>query len=245
MSAFTDAFRFIAHNGAVPGQPQLPSLWHYTVQTLWISGLGLVIAMIIGLAVGVGLGHAHRFSLIAINGSNIGRALPSLAILAFGDAILGLGLGVTEVALVILAVPVIVTNAYVAVDGVDRELVDAARGMGMSDMRILRQVELPLALPLIFAGIRTAAVYVVATATIASLAGYNGGLGAIITNEASYHLSGVVGAAICVAALALAVDGLLGLVQRAVTPRGLRANAAERAAAPVLEPALSGSTAGA
>jgi len=222
MHTFVDAFRFIAHNGPVAGDPGAPTLLHYTVQTLWISGIGLAIALAIGLAVGVGLGHIHRFSVLAINLSNVGRALPSLAILAIGDALLGLGLGVTELALVILAVPVIVTNAYVAVDGVDRELVDAARGMGMTGGEILRRVELPLALPLIFAGIRTAAVYVVATATIASLAGYNGGLGAIITNEASYHLFGVIGAAICVAALALGVDLLIAAVQRGLTPRGLK-----------------------
>lgn len=231
MQTFADALRFIAQNGPVPGDPTAPTLAHYTLQTLWISGLGLAIALPLGLVVGIGLGHIHRFSFVAINVSNIGRALPSLAILAIGDAIFGLGLGVTEIALVVLAVPVIITNAYVGVDGVDRELVDAARGMGMTGPEVLRHVEVPLALPLIFAGIRTAAVYVVATATIASLAGYNGGLGAIITNEASYHLSGVVGAAICVAALALAVDLAVGLVQRALTPRGLKLQA-ELAALP-------------
>ncbi len=222
MQTFVDAFKFIAQNGPVAGDPGAPTLLHYTLQTLWISGLGLAIALPIGLIAGIGLGHIHRFSFVAINVSNVGRALPSLAILAIGDAILGLGVGVTEIALVVLAVPIIVTNAYVGVDGVDRDLVDAARGMGMTGLEVLRHVELPLALPLIFAGIRTAAVYVVATATIASLAGYNGGLGAIITNEASYHLSGVVGAAICVAVLALGVDLVVGLAQRALTPRGLR-----------------------
>jgi osmoprotectant transport system permease protein len=94
--------------------------------------------------------------------------------------------------------------------------------MGMSGWRILWRVEMPLAIPLLFAGIRTAAVYVVATATIASLAGYNGGLGYIISDEPSYHLSGVLGAAICIAALALLVEGGLALVQRSLTPRGVR-----------------------
>jgi osmoprotectant transport system permease protein len=110
----------------------------------------------------------------------------------------------------------------VGIAGVDPEIVDAARGMGMNGWQILWRVEVPLAIPLIFAGVRTAAVYVVATATIASLAGYNGGLGYIIADEQSYHLSGVLGAAICVAGLALVVDGLMALVQRALTPRGVR-----------------------
>jgi osmoprotectant transport system permease protein len=222
MSTFSDAITFIAHNGPVAGDPEAPTLLHYVGQTLWISAIGLSISLVIGLGVGIWLGHIHRFSFLAINVSNIGRALPSLAVLAIGDAIFGLGLGVTELALVILAVPILITNTYAAIDGVEDELVDAARGMGMTGPEVLRRVELPLALPLIFAGIRTAAVYIVATATIASLAGYNGGLGAIITNEASYHLYGVIGAAICVAALALLVDGVIALVQRAVTPRGLR-----------------------
>jgi osmoprotectant transport system permease protein len=144
-------------------------------------------------------------------------------VLAIGDAFLGLGLTVVELALVILAVPPIVTNAYLGVDGVDRDLVDAARGMGMSEREILTRVELPLALPLIFAGIRTAAVFVISTTTIASLAGFSGSLGDPIANETSYHFSGVLGAAICVAALALAVEGVLALAQRLLTPRGLRA----------------------
>ncbi|HEY5319031.1 MAG TPA: ABC transporter permease subunit, partial [Solirubrobacteraceae bacterium] len=113
-------------------------------------------------------------------------------------------------------------NAYVAIVGVDPEVVDAARGMGMTGWKILWRVEVPLSIPLIFAGVRTAAVYVVATATIASLAGYNGGLGYIISDEPGYHLSGVLGAAICVAILALLVEGLLALAQRALTPRGVR-----------------------
>ena len=113
--------------------------------------------------------------------------------LAIGDAFLGLGLTVVELALVILAVPPIVTNAYLGVDGVDPDLVDAARGMGMSEREILRRVELPLAVPLIFAGIRTAAVFVISTTTIASLAGFSGSLGDIIANETSYHFSGVLG----------------------------------------------------
>jgi osmoprotectant transport system permease protein len=143
-------------------------------------------------------------------------------VLAIGDAFFGLGLTVVELALVILAVPPIVTNAYLGVDGVDRELVDAARGMGMSAWQTISRVELPLAAPLLFTGIRTAALFVVSTTTIAALAGFSGSLGDVIANQTSYHFSGVLGGAICVAALALAVDGVLMLVQRLLTPRGLR-----------------------
>jgi osmoprotectant transport system permease protein len=226
---FVEAFKFIAHNGAVSGQSGLPTLTHLALETLRVGAIGVAISVAIAAPLGVWLGHIHRGSFLAINLGNIGRALPSLAVLAIGDAFFGLGLTVVEIALVILAVPPIVTNAYLGVDGVDRDLVDAARGMGMSEGEILRRVELPLALPLIFAGIRTAAVFVISTTTIASLAGFSGSLGDIIANETSYHFSGVLGAAICVAALALAVEGALALVQQALTPRGLRAVKPKRA----------------
>jgi osmoprotectant transport system permease protein len=222
MHQFVEAFEFIAKNGAIDGQPGLPSLSHLALETLKVGAIGVAISIVIAVPVGVWLGHVHRGSFVAINLGNIGRALPSLAVLAIGDAFLGLGLTVVEVALVILAVPPIITNAYLGVDGVDRDLVDAARGMGMSEGEILRRVELPLAVPLIFAGIRTAAVFVISTTTIASLAGFSGTLGDPIANETSYHFSGVLGAAICVAALALVVEGLLTLLQRGLTPRGVR-----------------------
>jgi osmoprotectant transport system permease protein len=222
MHQFVEAFEFIAENGAIDGQSGLPSLSHLALETLKVGAIGVAISIAIAVPVGVWLGHVHRGSFVAINLGNIGRALPSLAVLAIGDAFLGLGLTVVEVALVILAVPPIITNAYLGVDGVDRDLVDAARGMGMSEGEILRRVELPLAVPLIFAGIRTAAVFVISTTTIASLAGFSGTLGDPIANETSYHFSGVLGAAICVAALALVVEGVLTLLQRGLTPRGVR-----------------------
>ncbi len=219
---FAEAFTFIAHNGAVRGQPGLPALTHLTLETLKVAAIGVAISLAIAVPIGVWLGHVHRGSFAAINIGNIGRALPSLLVLAIGDAFLGLGLTVVELALVVLAVPPVITNAYLGIDGVDRELVDAARGMGMSEREILLRVELPLAVPALFAGIRTAALLVVSTTTIASLAGFSGSLGDVIANETSYHFSGVLGAAICVAGLALLIEGLLALVQRALTPRGLR-----------------------
>ncbi|HEX4435902.1 MAG TPA: ABC transporter permease [Solirubrobacteraceae bacterium] len=221
MSDFGGAFRFIFHNGAVAGNPGLPSLVHLSLETLKVGLIGVAISLVIAAPLGIWLGHIHRGSFFAINVGNVGRALPSLAVLAIGDAFLGLGLGVVELALVVLAFAPIVTNAYLGVVEVDPELVDAARGMGMGELEILRRVELPLAVPLLFAGIRTAALFVISTTTIASLAGFSGTLGDIIANETSYHFSGVLGAAICVAALALAVEGVLALVQRAVTPRGV------------------------
>ena len=131
------------------------------------------------------------------------------------------------IALSVLGDRPILTNSYEAVDRVDRDIVEAARGMGMTRVQILRHVELPLALPLLFTGIRVAAVTIVATAPVASVAG-GGGLGDIIVNQASYRLSGVLGASMCVMALSAAVFlGLAGL-QFAVTPRGLRRTSVPR-----------------
>ena len=221
MNSVSLALDFIGRNGQIPGEPQLPTLVHLTLETVKIAWIGVGIALVIALPVGLWLGHIHRGSFVAINVGNIWRALPSLAVLAIGVAFLGLGLRNVELALIVLAVPPVITNAYVAIHGVDRDVVDAARGMGFSGWQILRKVELPLGVPLIFAGIRTAALFVVSTTTIAALTGYSGSLGDIINNEASYHLSGVLGAAICIAALALLTDLLLALVQRALTPRGV------------------------
>lgn len=230
MHEFIEAFRFIAHDGAVAGEPSLPSLGYLALQTLKVGLIGVAIALVIAIPLGVWLGHIHRGSFFAINSGNIGRALPSLVVLAIGDAFLGLGLTVVELALIILAVPPVITNTYLGVANVDRDLVDAARGMGMSEPQIVTRVELPLAVPAIFAGIRTASVFVISTTTIASLAGFSGSLGDVIANETSYHFSGVLGAAICVAALALFVDAALALAQRALTPRGLKLLAHERRA---------------
>ncbi len=222
MHDFIEAFKFIGRDGQIPGAPHVPTLVHLTLGTLKIAGIGVALALLIALPVGLWLGHIHRGSFIAINIGNIWRALPSLAVLAIGVAFLGLGLGNVELALIVLAVPPVITNAYVAIDEVDRDVVDAARGMGMSGWEILRKVEVPLGIPLIFAGIRTAALFVVSTTTIAALTGYGGSLGDIINNEASYHLAGVLGAAICIAALALLVELVLALVQQRLTPRGLK-----------------------
>jgi osmoprotectant transport system permease protein len=213
LHTFVDAFRFI---GDHPG-----FLAHKALEQLELSGAALAIAVGIALPLGVILGHLHRGSGIAIGASIVGRALPSLVLIAAFLTILGIGFVNNMVALAVLATGPILTNAFDSVDGVDRDAVEAARGMGMTGPQILRRVELPLAVPLLFAGVRIAAVTVVATAPIAAIAG-GGGLGDIIVNQASYRLSGVLGASLCVMLLsALVFLGLLGL-QIAVTPRGLR-----------------------
>jgi osmoprotectant transport system permease protein len=192
-----------------------------TVAHLEISFLAIGAAILIALPLGIWLGHIHRGSFLAITISNIGRALPSLAVIAIGIGFLGIGTRNVVVALFILAGPVILTNAFVAVHGVDPDAVQAAQAMGMRPRQVLTRVELPLALPLIFAGVRTATVYVVATATLATFAG-GGGLGDIVVNEPSYGTGGVIAASLTITVLTFGIDGLLALVQRWVTPVPLR-----------------------
>ena len=213
LTVFGDALEFVVDERRLI----LQKTWEH----LLLSGAAMAIALVIALPLGLWLGHRHRGSFLAVNVANLGRALPSLAVIAVGFVFLGVGFWSVALALVVLAIPPILTNAYVAVDSVQADAVEAARGMGMTDRQVITRIELPLALPLIFAGIRTATVFVVATATIAAVAG-GGGLGDIIVNQAGYGLEGVVGAAICVSVLALAADGAVGLLQRALTPAGLR-----------------------
>ncbi|HEY6016122.1 MAG TPA: ABC transporter permease subunit, partial [Gaiellaceae bacterium] len=170
---------------------------------------------------GIVLGHLRRGSTVAIGASIVGRALPSLVLIGVLLTVLGIGFVNNMVALAVLAAGPLLTNGYEAVAGVDQDAVEAARGMGMSGTQILRAVELPLAVPLLFAGLRIAAVTVVATAPIAAVAG-GGGLGDIIVNQASYELKGVLGASLCVMALSVLVFALFVALQRLVTPRALR-----------------------
>jgi osmoprotectant transport system permease protein len=191
-----------------------------TLEHLIIAAIAIAISLVLALPAGIVLGHKHRGSLVAINVSNVLRALPSLALIAVSLAFIGLSRLNITIALVALALPPILTNAYTAVDSVDPDAVESARGMGMSERQVLTVVELPLSWPLIFAGIRTASVYVIATAPLAAIAG-GGGLGDIILNQPTYGLAGVIAATIVTVVLAFAVDGALGLVQRGLTPSGL------------------------
>jgi osmoprotectant transport system permease protein len=209
---FLDAFRFIADNG--------PLLLEKTGELAELSFAALGVALVLALPLGLWLGHRHRGLSLALGVSTLGRALPSVVLIAFGIALLGIGFWNTMAALVALGIPPILTNAYFAVEGTDRDAVEAARGMGLTGRQILFRIELPLGLPLVVAGIRIAAVFVIATATIAAIAG-GGGLGDIIVNQASYGLAGVLAGALCVSAVAFLTAFALGLVHRAVSPRGM------------------------
>lgn len=193
---------------------------------LELSGLAVAVALLIAGPIALYLGHTGRGGFIAINVANIGRALPSLALLAFGLVIaiaLGLGLGFwpTMFALVPLAIPPIMTNMYVAVREVDPDIVDAARGMGLSEREILRGIEIPLGLPLMLAGIRTAAVNVVATATLGALVA-GGALGRFIVDGlALREFDQLFAGAVLVALLAIVTEITFSALERASRSPGM------------------------
>jgi osmoprotectant transport system permease protein len=224
LSDFNDALDFIVHQReSVSGGVQVGGheLLGFTGTHLLVSGVAVLLACAISVPIGLYLGHVRKGEFLAITVSNVGRAIPTLALLAFFVAYLGVGFVNVTFVLVLLAIPPILTNVYVGITQVDRETVDASRGMGLTELQIIRRVELPLALPIIFGGIRTSSVNVVATATIAPLASVNT-LGTPIINANVYGSAGRLGAAVLVALLTLAVDLALTGVQRAVTPAGLK-----------------------
>ncbi|MFE3154641.1 ABC transporter permease [Streptomyces sp. NPDC059221] len=185
-------------------------IWNRLGQHLFLTVVCLLISCLIALPVALVLGHLGRGGALAVNISNIGRAVPTFAVLVLLllTPIGGHGAWPTIIALVLFAVPPLLTNAYVGMREVDRDIVRAARGMGMTGGQLMLGVEVPLALPLILTGVRIAAVQLVATATLAALAG-GGGLGRIIT--AGFNLastSQVVAGAVLVAVFALIVEGL-------------------------------------
>lgn len=191
-------------------------IWHRLEQHLFLTVGCLLISCLIALPVAVALGHLGKGGAFAVNISNVGRAVPTFAVLVLLllTPIGRYGEGPTVVALVLFAVPPLLTNAYVGMREVDRDVVQAARGMGMTGRQLLVRVEVPLALPLILTGVRIAAVQLVATATLAALAG-GGGLGRIIT--AGFDLAStpqVVAGAILVAVFALIVEGVFEIGQR-------------------------------
>ena len=207
----------------VTGQPVgglaevLGFMWTQT----WISVLALVVSMSIALPIGLYLGHRGTGELVAVALGNAGRAIPELALIAFMAAFVGLGVFNLTVALMVLGIPPILTNAFVGMRQVDPGAVEAARGVGMTEFEVIRKVELPLAIPTIMTGVRTAAVNIVATATIAPLVGVLT-LGDYIINVNVYGDEGVLAGAILVALLALMFELVLAGIQRLLTPRGVK-----------------------
>jgi osmoprotectant transport system permease protein len=224
-SAFGDAVNWIFHEReSVAGTVRIGGLGEvgrFVATHLELSFAALAIAMLVSIPIGLVLGHLGKAQFMAISVSNVGRAVPAIALIAFFIAFFGVGFSNVCLALILLGIPPILTNTYVGVRGVNRTALDSARAMGLSDWQIIRGVELPLAMPTIWTGVRISLVSIVATATIAPYASVNT-LGLPIINEQIYGDPGRLGACIVIALLTLSLDGLFVLLERVVIPRGVR-----------------------
>lgn len=227
-----DTFAWLLDAGNWTGASGVPQR---LLEHLGYSVVATLAAAAIALPLGLLLGHTGRFGNLAINVANIGRAIPTFGLIVIAFILLRFSVLPVFIALVALAIPPILTNTYVGIRQVDREVREAAAGMGMSGTQILWRVEAPIAVPLIMAGIRVSAVQVVATATLAAVVSF-GGLGRFIIDGLAQGVQGparglpqVIAGALLVASLAILTEVALGWVQRAVTPAGL----SDRAPSPV------------
>ncbi len=230
LASFGGAFEFIftpqtsnvTGGNTVGGLHQAIEL---TLNQLEVTVLALLLALVIALPVGLYFGHKGSGELVAVGLGNAGRAVPELALIALMAAVVGVGLLNLTIALAVLGVPPILTNTFVGIRQVDPATVQAARGIGMTEFEIVRKVEAPTAIPSIFTGIRGATINIVATATIAPLAGV-ATLGEFILGENVFGPDGVLAGAILVALLALVLEFSLAGLQRLLTSRGLKLKAA-------------------
>jgi glycine betaine/choline ABC-type transport system substrate-binding protein/ABC-type proline/glycine betaine transport system permease subunit len=201
----------------VGGSHLLPLLWTH----LRVTFEAVLVACLVALPIGLWLGHRGKGELAASTAANVGRAVPSFAVLVFFSTYFGLNVANLVFAMVLLALPPIFVNTYVGIRQVEPDIVDAARGMGLSERGLVTHVELPLALPLIFGGIRTSTVNVLATATLGPYVGVDT-LGVPIINANVHGDAGRLGTAILIALLAIGAELTFAALQRAVTPRGLK-----------------------
>ena len=232
MSYFGDVWSWLGDGSHWNGAEGVP---HRFLEHIQISVISLLIAVVIALPLGLVLGHFRRGGFVAVNLANLGRAIPAISILLIAVLVFGVGdppsylrhIGVVSIpafiALVLLAIPPVLTNTYAGITSVDADVRDAAVGMGMKDGEVLRRVEFPLATPLIMAGIRTSAVAVVATATLLAYVG-GGGLGRFIIDGAaiSVHDPRIFVGAMFVAVLSIIVELTLSFVQRRIVPQPLQ-----------------------
>jgi osmoprotectant transport system permease protein len=223
METFLDALHWLYTGSHWSGFDGIPIR---VFQHIEMSAAAIAVASLIAIPAGMYVGHTRRFEFVSVSVANVGRAVPSFGILVIAYAIvlkvapsLAFGFTPTVIALILLAIPPVLTNSYVGIQAVDADIIEAARGMGMTERDVLLKLELPLAAPLIMAGLRTAAVTVVATATLGALIG-GGGLGRyIIDGFAQSDDPMLVAGALLVAVLAVLTEFSFALLERGLTPR--------------------------
>ena len=218
MNLFGDAFAWIFDPAHWAGGPDVSG---HVLEHLGVSGVCVLIAVAIALPIGIAIGHTGKGRGAAILISNVARALPTLGLLSILILLTGIGVLPIVIVLVILAIPPMLAGAYAGVESVDRQTIDAARALGMTEWQIIARVEIPLALPLLLGGLRATALQVIATLGIASAFAF-GGLGIYLINGlATRDFVQLLAGAILITALALVVDGVLAVAQRFVVPRGV------------------------
>ena len=244
MNLVTETAAWLTNPAQWAGQTGIPNR---LTEHILISSVSLAIALLLALPAGLAIGHTGRGAGLAAGVANLGRALPSLAVIALAipftvliNPVLGGAILPTLVAMVVLAVPPILVNAYTGIAEVDRDLVEAGRGMGMREREILAGIELPIALPVVLGGVRSAAVQIVATATLGAIFG-SGGLGRFLVDGIAQNDDGqVFGGVLLVAGLAIATELAVEILQRLVRSPGLGSGAATPPAANDLVPPVFG-----
>lgn len=203
-------------------QLQRPEWLERVVQHVQLSALALLVGILVSVPLAVAVSRHPRAALLSINVTNLGRAVPDLALLALALIVIGLGFWSAEAALILLSMPPILINTVTGLNQVEDKIIDSARGMGLSEWQILTSVQLPIAAPVIFAGIRTSAVQVVAGATLATFIG-GGGLGVfIVAGFAGFDYPMMLAGALAVAVLAIVTEFTFGGLERLSTPKGLK-----------------------
>lgn len=236
MNIITETAAWLADPAQWTGPGAIPQR---LLEHVGLSSVSLLIALAIALPAGLFIGHTRRGTAFAVNLANIGRAIPSLAVIgvvlpltAAIDPQLGFKVYPTLVAMVILAIPPVLVNAEAGVLGVDRDLVESARAMGMREVQVLGSVEVPVALPVILTGIRSATTQIIATMTLGAIFG-SGGLGRFLVEGIAQNDDGkIFGGVVLVASLALITEGAFAVAQRASTSAGLRRPGSNQRAVP-------------
>lgn len=216
MSVFSEAVSWLGDGSHWQGDDGFP---HRMAQHLGYTALTVVIATAIAVPLGLWIGHTGRLRGLAVAVTGALRALPTLGLLTLVVLWRGIGLGPPTIALVVLAIPPLLAGAYAGLESVDRATIDAARAIGMTEWQVLGRVEIPLAMPLILGGIRSAVLQVVATATIAAYIGL-GGMGRyLIDGLAVRDYPQMLAGSLVIVVLALALDGCFALLQRVLSPQ--------------------------
>ncbi|MFL5691163.1 MAG: ABC transporter permease [Ktedonobacteraceae bacterium] len=193
-----------------------------TIEYLKICGVSIVVAMVIGVVLGAAVSRNAFLAFIAVNLSGLMRAIPIIAVLIVFVPFFGLGFTPTIIALIVLGIPPILLNTYTGIRGIDPAMIDAAKGMGMTSWQIATRIQAPLVTPLVAAGIRTASVQIVATATLAAFIGAGGYGDYIVDGINVFNYTELIAGAIAVAVLAMLVEVFMSWLQRVLTPAGLK-----------------------